>query len=320
MQRIAERQDGLITAGQCRDLELSTASVKNFLRRGVWRALSRGVYLVDADLRGSSPESPKALVRAAVLTGGPNAVAVLESAAVVHGLHGLRPQTRLHVSLPGKLAVPRRLTDLTVVPHQLTLGPEDVTVVDGIRVTTVRRTVADLLLRLDRLAAVSVLDSALHLGLLAEDELAELPALMFGRRGVAVARNWIEQADGRAESPLETRARLRCADAGIPPDDLQASIVGGDGRVLARVDLLWRAARLVGEADGGEVHDRPEAVYRDRQRQNDLVNAGYRVVRFTWSDTLDAEAIPRIVRRALARIPQPAVPGDSAESIRKLWT
>ncbi|MEU7824167.1 type IV toxin-antitoxin system AbiEi family antitoxin domain-containing protein [Catellatospora sp. NPDC049133] len=319
MQRLAERQDGLITAAQCRDLELSTASVKRFLRQGVWRSLSRGVYLVDADMRGQ-PDSPKALVRAAVLTGGPNAVAVLESAAVVHGLQGLRPQTRLHVSLPGKLAVPRRLTDVTVVPHQLTLAAADVTAVDGIRVTTVRRTVADLLLKLDRLAAVSVLDSALHLGLLTEEELVEQPSLMFGRRGAAGARDWIEQADGRAESPLETRARLRCADAGVPPDDLQAVIVDGEGRTLARVDMLWRRARLIGEADGGEVHDRPEAVYRDRQRQNDLVNAGYRIVRFTWSDTLDPVAIPRIVRRALAGgTAMSAVVGRS-ESIRKLWT
>ncbi|MEU8078082.1 type IV toxin-antitoxin system AbiEi family antitoxin domain-containing protein [Catellatospora citrea] len=303
MQRLAERQDGLITAAQCRDLELSTAAVKRFLRQGVWRTLSRGVYLVDADLRGQ-PDSPKALVRAAVLTGGPHAVAVLESAAVVHGLHGLRPQDRLHVSLPGALAVPRRLTGATVVPHQLTLADADVTVVDGMAVTTVRRTVADLLLKLDRLAAVSVLDSALHQGLLTEDDLAELPRFLFGRRGATVARTWIEQADGRAESPLETRARLRCADAGVRPDELQAVIADGSGRVLARVDMLWRAARLIGEADGGEFHDRPDAVFRDRQRQNDLVNAGYRIVRFTWADTQDPQLIPRIVRRALARVPQ----------------
>ena len=88
---------------------------------------------------------------------------------------------------------------------------------------------------------------------------SDLPRLLFGRRGAAKARGWIEQADGRAESPLETRARLRCADGGVPPDELQAVIADASGRVLARVDLLWRAARLIGEADGGEVHDRPDA-------------------------------------------------------------
>ncbi|GAA1659247.1 DUF559 domain-containing protein [Catellatospora bangladeshensis] len=300
VQRLAERQDGLITAAQCRELRLSAATVKGFIRQGVWRALSRGVYLVDADLRGV-PDSPRALVRAALLSSGPNAVAVLESAAAVHGLHGLRPQTRLHVSLPGKLAVPRRLTEATVVPHQLTLAPEDVMVVEGIAVTTPLRTLADLLLRVDRLAAVSVLDSALHQRLITEEELAELPRLMRGRRGAVVARTWIEQADGRAESPLETRSRLRCTDAGVTPDDLQAEIVDDAGRLLARVDMLWRAARLIAEADGGEVHDRPEAVFRDRQRQNDLTNAGYRIIRFTWPDTLDPATIPRVVRRALAR-------------------
>lgn len=299
VQRLAERQDGLITAAQCRELRLSTGDVRRLIRQGVWRTLSRGVYLVDADLRGAVPTAPKALVRAGVLSCGPNAVAVLESAAAVYGLHGLRPEARVHVSLPGNLAVPKRLADTTIVPHQLALSDGDVVVVDGIPVTTPLRTVADLLLKVDRFAAVSVLDSALHLGLLDTADVAELPRLMFGRRGAVVARTWLEQADGRAESPLETRARLRCVDAGVPPDDLQAVIHGG-GEVLARVDMLWRRARLIGEADGGEVHDRPEAVFRDRQRQNALINAGYRIVRFTWADTLDPQVIPQTVRRALS--------------------
>ncbi|MBV1852105.1 endonuclease domain-containing protein [Catellatospora sp. NEAU-YM18] len=267
----------------------------------MWRTVSRGVYLVDADLRADTSLDAKALVRAAVLTGGPHAVAVLESAAVVHGLHGLRPESRLHVSLPGKLAVPRRLGDTSVVPHQFTLADDEVAVVDGITVTTPLRTVADLMLKVDRLAAVSVLDSALNKGLLTEDDLPELHGSIARRRGAVHARAWIDLANGLAESPLETRSRLRCVDGKVPPDELQAVITDATGRPIARVDLLWRAARVIGEADGGEIHDRPEAVFRDRERQNALVNEGYRVIRFTWRDTLDPRTIPETVRRALAR-------------------
>ncbi|WP_308167513.1 type IV toxin-antitoxin system AbiEi family antitoxin domain-containing protein [Catellatospora tritici] len=301
VQRLVERQDGLITAAQCRNLNLSTGQVKWYLRRGMWRTVSRGVYLVDADLRADTSLDAKALVRAAVLTGGPHAVAVLESAAVVHGLHGLRPESRLHVSLPGKLAVPRRLGDTSVVPHQFTLADDEVAVVDGITVTTPLRTVADLMLKVDRLAAVSVLDSALNKGLLTEDDLPELHGSIARRRGAVHARAWIDLANGLAESPLETRSRLRCVDGKVPPDELQAVITDATGRPIARVDLLWRAARVIGEADGGEIHDRPEAVFRDRERQNALVNEGYRVIRFTWRDTLDPRTIPETVRRALAR-------------------
>ncbi|MDI1461776.1 type IV toxin-antitoxin system AbiEi family antitoxin domain-containing protein [Catellatospora sp. KI3] len=300
VQRLVERQDGLITAAQCRELRLSTGQVKWYLRHGLWRVISRGVYLVDADIKGDAPPGARAMVRAAVLTGGPHAVAVLESAAVIHGLHGLRLDGRLHVSLPGKLAVPRRLGDTSVVPHQLTLAEGEVMTVDGIAVTTPLRTVADLMLKVDRLAAVSVLDSALHQGLFTEDDFPRLHGALDGRRGAVRARTWVDLADGLAESPLETRSRLRCVDGKVPPDELQAVIVDSVGVAIARVDLLWRSARLIGEADGGEVHERPEAVFRDRERQNALVNAGYRVIRFTWRDTLDARTIPAIVRRALA--------------------
>lgn len=125
--------------------------------------------------------------------------------------------------------------------------------------------------------------------------------LIAGRRGAVAARDWIGQSDGRAESPLETRARLRCADAGVAPDELQSVIRGANGAVLGRADMLWRRARVIGEADGEQVHGRPEAVFRDRHRQNDLANAGYTVLRFTWSDTLVPDRIPAVVRRALAR-------------------
>jgi hypothetical protein len=157
------------------------------------------------------------------------------------------------------------------------------------------------MLAADRLAAVSALDSALHQGIVTERDLPDLDRLMARRRGAVNAREWIELADARAESPLETRVRLRCRDGGVPPDDLQAEVRGPDGKPIARVDLLWRGARLIGEADGAEFHDQPEAVFRDRQRQNLLINAGFRVLRFTWADTLDPGRVVQLVRQALAR-------------------
>jgi len=112
------------------------------------------------------------------------------------------------------------------------------------------------------------------------------------------AREWLGQADGRAESPLETRGRLRCVDAGIGPDDLQVSLTDGRGTFIGRVDLYWRHQRLVAEADGAEFHDQPEALYRDRERQNDLMAAGFTVIRFTWEDVLSRSRLPRMVQAA----------------------
>jgi very-short-patch-repair endonuclease len=66
-------------------------------------------------------------------------------------------------------------------------------------------------------------------------------------------------------------------------------------------DLAWPGARLLGEADGASVHNRPEAVFRDRWRQNELANAGWTIVRFTWEDTLRPGCVVYVVRNALAR-------------------
>jgi very-short-patch-repair endonuclease len=57
-----------------------------------------------------------------------------------------------------------------------------------------------------------------------------------------------------------------------------------EGRIIARAEVLFTAARLIVEVDGYEAHSGPEQFRRDRQRQNALVAAGYTVLRVTWDD------------------------------------
>ena len=47
------------------------------------------------------------------------------------------------------------------------------------------------------------------------------------------------------------------------------------------VDIAFPKAKLVVEIDGREFHEGPEPFEQDRLRQNDLVNAGWRILRFT---------------------------------------
>ena len=114
------------------------------------------------------------------------------------------------------------------------------------------------------------------------------------------ARRWIGEADGRARSPLETRTRLRCADGGVAPDQVGYLIRDEYGHILAEADMAWLAAKVIAEADGVGPHSLPDAVFTDRHRQNVLANAGWRVLRFTWTDTLRPDPIPTVVRQALA--------------------
>ncbi|MFH9982620.1 hypothetical protein ACH4ND_25940 [Streptomyces sp. NPDC017179] len=171
----------------------------------------------------------------------------------------------------------------------------------GLPLTTPARTCADLLLQLPRAEAVSVLDSALHEGLLSHPDLLGIPAFLSGRPGAPRAREWLRLADGRAESPLETRVRLICLDDGLPPPLLQWRIGDPERGCSYRIDLGW-PTHLVGvEADGKAPHSTPQALYQDRHRHNRLSTLlpGLTLLRFTWSDTYDPPRILLPLRQAL---------------------
>ncbi|MFF0149703.1 hypothetical protein [Micromonospora sp. NPDC005203] len=182
----------------------------------------------------------------------------------------------------------------------MTVSLDDVAEIAGVRATSPLRTVADVLLRVDRYPAVSVLDSALSRGRVNPAQLAVIPSLIRGRRGAVAARACLAEADGRAQSPLETRSRLRCVDGRVPPDTLQLQVRDDDGYLLGIGDLGWRSPRVIAEADGRDAHATPEALFADRRRQNRLINAGWTILRFTWRDTLHPDYIPHTVREAIA--------------------
>lgn len=298
---VALGQSGVVTAAQCREAGFTPGQVRSLCRDRRWLRLNEGVYWVDAEVSEGDPPRA-ALVRAALFSAGPHAVAVLGTAAELLGIGGLRRDETIHINLPGDHARPRRCTEPGVRVHQFVLRADETTTVDGISLTTAPRTVADVILRTDRLMAVSVIDSSLNRGILIPEELDLLKYLIVGRRGAVRARPWLAEADGRAESPLETRVRLRASDGGLPPDELQFRVRSHDGDVVAIGDLAWlRArARVIGEADGVEAHDNPTAVFRDRKRQNDIIAAGYMPVRFAWPDTLEPDYVPYMIRSAIA--------------------
>ncbi|TCB91303.1 hypothetical protein E0H26_26025 [Micromonospora zingiberis] len=297
LSRVAAGRGGVVSTAQALAAGYTRDQIRHFVRSGRWARVARGRFVLtgEADVR----RLRRARIRAAVESLGPAAVAVLDTAAELHGMAGLRATSRIHVSVPVDQPRPQRRNDPDLVVHQLTIGPRDVCVVAGIPATTAIRTAADVILRVDRYPAVCLLDSALNRQLFTDADIAAIPALIAGRRGAVAARTWLAEADGRAQSPLETRSRLRCVDGGVPPDALQLEVRDDDGYLLGVGDLGWRAGRLIAEADGRAPHRTPQALYEDRVRQNRLVNAGWRVLRFTWLDTLRPDYIPETVRQAL---------------------
>jgi len=99
---------------------------------------------------------------------------------------------------------------------------------------------------------------------------------------------------------METRLRWLLLRAGLPRPQVQVDLRDSDGRFLGRADLYYSAARLVIEYDGVNHRDR---MVEDNRRQNALLNAGFRLLRFTAADVNQRpDALVAQVRGALTRV------------------
>ena len=95
-------------------------------------------------------------------------------------------------------------------------------------------------------------------------------------------RGLVPFADGRAESPMESRMRWRFIDGGLPAPDLQVRVMdGGTSRYL---DIGWWEQRVGAEFDGRLSHMTPEQLRDDRWRHNWITEKGWMLLHFTSSD------------------------------------
>lgn len=122
-------------------------------------------------------------------------------------------------------------------------------------------------------------DAMLHAGLIADRDFAFRGGGTSGRSAWLVA-----MADARAESPLESLARLELVEGGLAVQP-QVHIRG-----VGRVDMVVEG-KLVVETDGREFHDTDDAFARDRKRDRALHGMGLVVLRFTRTDVVSAPGL-----------------------------
>lgn len=174
--------------------------------------------------------------------------------------------------------------------------------VAGLDVVSLARGAADLARLASRADGLAALDEALRRGATREELTAELRPRA---RGVVGARELVEVADGRAESPPESWVRLLLHDAGVPAPVPQHEVRDGS-RFVARVDLAWPAVRLALEYDGLTPHSDAVAFVRDRHRQNELLALGWVCLRVTSQDLRSPAALARRVQAELRRLGHPS--------------
>ena len=281
--RIARRRD-LLAAG------LSRRALERRVRTGELRPLTPHLFTDVAE-----PPPDEGLRAAAVAL---DAVVSHTSAALLWGLELAATPERPTVTVGRDRS---RAAAAGVVVRRTDLAAGDWLRRDGVRLTTVLRTVLDLCRTLPLPEAVACADSALRHGRLQVAELRRaLCALPAGRGRARVARV-VALVDPRCGSVLESLLRVLLHVHGVRAPRTQVTVRARDGRIVGRVDFAWPDVGLVVEADGFAFHADRRAYRDDRHRSNALVLDGWRVLRFSWEDVLQhPERVVGSVRAALA--------------------
>jgi hypothetical protein len=278
---------GWFTRSDALDAGYTASELRLRVRQGRWLRLSRDVYVEPSGWPADERPWERArrlhvlTTHAVIARMGPNAVVSHQSAAVLHGLPtwGL-DLTRVHVTRAAR----RARSDNTVVVHRSPQDADHITVVDGLRVTTPDRSIAESACVSSYEVAVVLADAALHQRPITPDRLVATADRHKHWIGSPAARAAARFADGLSESVGESRLRVLMANEGIPTPRLQVVIRDHDDRFVGRVDFLL-PGRLIVEFDGAQKYGGgSDEVLAEKWREDRLRELGYQMVRVSWDD------------------------------------
>lgn len=303
-------QYGLFTAGQARAFGVTDDERRRCVRSGAWLRVRQGIY-IDSDLWRETSNGRRHLIEivAAQLSLGRPSWASGLSACAVHDTLPPFPSL-LQIDLTCTEGQTHYARELTVRVWPLT--EQDRGLVRDIPTLSAARTLYDVARRMDFADAVIVADQMLHQGLTSPDELRALAERLHTCRGAPAFARVIAFADGRVESPGESRSRVWFGIHGIPQPELQVDFYDEQGHI-GRSDFYWRKQRTIGEFDGRiKYRDDGRSLY-DEKRREDRLREDNEVVRFGWSD-VDPRATGLLGRLNAAfrrgeRRPPPRFPG-----------
>lgn len=176
------------------------------------------------------------------------------------------------------------------------LASSDVTVTEGIPVTSVVLTLVDMAARLRSDRLERMVNEADRLDLVDPETLRDALERYRGRRGVARLRALLDQGAFRlTDSELERRFLPLAESAGLDTP-LTRRYVNG-----FRVDFYWPDLGLIVETDGLRYHRTPVQQARDRQRDQAHTSAGMTPLRFTHAQVRFEPGHVRTTLRSVAQ-------------------
>ncbi len=234
------------------------------------------------------------------------------SAALLHGLQV--PYTLLDRPHVGVRPGCNRTVRLKSVAFHIVKDDEPVEF-DGIRATSLPRTLFDCMRQSSFRHGLAIVDSALHHRLIGKRALARyLDARGRYRHGTAAARTTLHYADGRSANGGESIVRAIMIERGFQIPELQVEIEDPmrPGAVF-EVDFYWRLPNghvVIGELDGMVKYrvntagapvtaaETQRRLVAERKRESHINLTGATVVRFTYEEACDEDYLERILVRA----------------------
>lgn len=269
---------GLITRVDALDLDVSPSTIRMLLRDDDWIWMRRGVY-ADAEVWNAADVhrgQPLLRARAATLMMRRGWVLSHDSAAHALGMDIVIPgKPFVHVTRPG---FTNAWTKAGVKHHLARFRPEQVVVVDGLRVLDPARTAVDIAREHQMPYGVVATDSALRMGVSRED-LETAAAVMVSWPYVTHVRNAIDLAHPGAQSGAESLGRMMVLELGIGDVDPQFPVQLGnriywaDIRVGCHLFEVHGKQKYIPVEDGG-LAEKPvvEVMFSERKRESLLVS------------------------------------------------
>lgn len=211
--------------------------------------------------------------------------------------HVIRPEGAAHLNRPH------------VIVHRMKLYDDEITLLDGIPITTPERTWLDLaeMLTVDQLVVAG--DSCVRMPrpelegreapLCSLQDLQRMIDRHKGKRGIRKAKEAIALIRVGSDSPQESLLRLAIVRAGLPEPELNVPIIDDAGTRHHEPDLSYRKYRIGAEYEG-ELHGEEGQIVRDIARSEKYTDLGWTEVRISKRHMHDdAKAAVAKVRAAL---------------------
>lgn len=289
----AAHQHGAFTTAQAHAAGFSRDQILHRVHLGSWVRLARGVLGVAG--------APPSWRRSAVvpLLARPDAILVERSAAHVHELLDaplLRPAVRVRegssVRVPGAGPV-----------HRWALDDAEVTIKEGLRVTTPARTVADLAGVIPTSRIAGLVDTVIHRRMATPSAIEQAAAStghLCGAERKALLAATSSWQGIRPGSPGEVRLLRQLREWGLEEPERQVPIVDATGTTIARADVGWPHARVGLEYDADEFHG-PSRWAADERRHRAVEAAGWTLLHVSGRDLLPRSDLRTRIERHLHR-------------------